>query len=303
MKNRSGSYKKILIAEGLLGPNRQTLIKNIDLITNCPIEPFELCTLYILLFLRIRHPKNWLQKKTQFKPLSGEKLLLDIIPEEFHLTPWEKSKLQDLCAKDLFAHFNLKGIPLAVNRTILKWAEGLWNIEVLAHIPSPRELLRMQVKNTRCITLTINHNEIDQLVLSSRDPLSFVLHDLHHADQFFNQDESLKGQLGFYFLVNQIYDRPQLKKSLKEDSQFKSEFEYVVSDMNAYVIHLFKCFKSAFSRTDATSSEPLFPLILEWWDMPTEAQAAAHKLNTPEFKDSDELHLKNFFESSQAILT
>lgn len=303
MKNRSGSYKKVLIAEGLLGPNRQTLIKNIDLITNLPIAPFELCTLYILLFLRIRHPKNWLQKKTQFNPLPNERLLLNIIPEEFNLTPWEKEKLQGLCAKDLFAHFNLKGIPLAVNRTILNWAEGLWNIELLTHIPSPRELLRMQVKNTRCITLTVNHNEIDQLVLSSRDPLSFVLHDLHHADHFFNQDESLKGQLGFYFLVNQIYDKPQLKKSLKEDSQFKSEFEYVVSDMNAYVIHLFKCFKSAFIRTDAQSENPLFPQILEWWDMPQEAQLAAHKLNTPEFQDSDELHLKNFFESSQVILT
>lgn len=301
MKNRSGSYKKVLIAEGLLGPNRQTLIKNIDLITKLSLEPFELCTLYILLFLRIRHPKNWLQKKSQFTPLTSEKILLDIIPEEFNLTAWEKDKLNGLCAKDLFAHYNLKGIPLAVNRTILNWASGDWKIELLTHIPSPRELLRMQVKNTRCITLTTNHDEIDRLVLSSRDPLSFVLHDLHHADHFFNQDESLKGQLGFYSLVNQIYDQPQLKKSLKEDVQFKSEFEYVVSDMNAYVIHLFKCFKSAFIRTDAQGLDPLFPKILEWWDMPPHIQSAAHKLNTPDFKDEDELHLKNFFESSQVI--
>lgn len=301
MKNRSGSYKKVLIAEGLLGPHRQTLIKNIDHITNMGLLPYEICTLYILLFLRIRHPKNWLQKKNNFTPLLNEKLLLDIIPNEFNLTPWEKEKLKDLCAKDLFAHYNLKGIPLAVNRTILNWARGDWKIELLTRIPSPRELLRMQVKNTRCITLTTNHDEIDRLVLSSRDPLSFVLHDLHHADHFFNQDESLKGQLGFYSLVNQIYDQPQLKKSLKEDLQFKSEFEYVVSDMNAYVIHLFKCFKSAFIRTDATSAEALFPQILEWWNMPAHIQSAAHKLNTPDFQDEDELHLKNFFESSQEI--
>lgn len=301
MKNRSGSYKKVLIAEGLLGPNRQTLIKNIDLITKLPIAPFELCTLYILLFLRIRHPKNWLQKKANFTARPSEIFLLDIIPEEFNLNDWEKEKLQGLCAKDLFHHYNLKGIPLAVNRTILNWANGAWNIQLLNHIPNPRELLRMQVKNTRCITLTTNHDEIDRLVLSSRDPLSFVLHDLHHADHFFNQDESLKGQLGFYSLVNQIYDQPQLKKSLKEDTQFKAEFEYVVSDMNAYVIHLFKCFKSAFIRTDAESSDPLFPKILEWWSMPTHVQSAAHKLNTPDFKDEDELYLKKFFESSQVV--
>ena len=300
MKNRSGSYKKILIAEGLLGPNRLTLIKNIDVMVNQGVEPFELCTLYILLFLRIRHPKNWLQKKTNYSPLLNQKKLLDIIPTEFELNSWEKDKLKDLCIEDLFDYYNLKGIPQAVNRTILNWARGNWNIKLLTYIPGPRELLRMQVKNTRCVTLTIKHDEIDQLVLSSRDPLSFVLHDLHHADQFFRQDESLKGQLGFYFLVDKIYDQSPLKKALKEDLKFKSEFEYVVSDMNAYVIHLFKCFKSAFVRMDANSPAPLFPQILDWWDMSKELQEATHKLNTPDFQDTDELKLKNFFESKMA---
>ncbi len=301
MKNRSGSYKKILIAEGLLEPNRLTLIKNIDLMMNQDLEAFELCTLYILLFLRIRHPKNWLQKKTNFTPVLNQKKLLDIIPLEFGLTPWEKEKLKDLGITDLFAHYNLKGIPQAVNRTILNWAQGHWNIKLLTYIPSPRELLRMQVKNARCVTLTVKHNEIDQFVLSSRDPLSFVLHDLHHADQFFNQDESLKGQLGFYFLVDQIYDQPQLKKSLKEDLVFKSEFEYVVSDMNAYVIHLFKCFKSACTRTDAQSQASLFQQILNWWDMSKDLQEASNRLNTPAFQDSDELKIKTFFENKMAL--
>ncbi|MBC7714377.1 MAG: hypothetical protein H7177_13615 [Rhizobacter sp.] len=301
MKNRSGSYKKVLIAEGLLGPHRTTLTKNIDILTSQALSPFELCTLYILLFLRIRHSKNWLQKKTDFKSNPLEKKLLDIIPSEFNLTDWEKEKLQGVSAHDLFKFYNLKGIPQAVNRTMTNWGLGLWKIELLTHIPSPRELLRMQVQKTRCITLTTDHDEIDKLVLSSRDPLSFVLHDLHHADHFFNQDVSLKGQLGFYSLVESVYDQPLLKKNLKEDKQFKSEFEYVVSDMNAYVIHLFKCLKSAFIRTDADKSSPLFPLLLEWWSMPVHVTAAAHKLNTPEFNSEDETHLRDFFESSQEI--
>lgn len=187
MKNRQGSYKKVLIAEGLLGPHRSTLIKNIDALMKAELSPFELCTLYILLFLRIRHSKNWLQKKKDFTPDPQAKKILDIIPLEFELNEWEKNKLQGISATELFLHFNLKGIPLAVNQTMVKWAEGKWNIALLTHIPSPRELLRMQVKNTRCITLTVKHDEIDQLVLSSRDPLSFVLHDLHHAEHFFCQ--------------------------------------------------------------------------------------------------------------------
>lgn len=301
MKNRSGSYKKVLIAEGLLGPHRAVLTQNIDIITKLPLTSFELCTLYILLFLRIRHPKNWLQKKELVTTLSHEKKLLDFIPSEFNLTEWEKEKLKDVSALSLFKSYNLKGIPLAVNRTMINWGQGLWKIKLLTHIPSPRELLRMQVQNTRCITITTNHDDIDKLVLSSRDPLSFVLHDLHHADHFFNQDDSLKGQLGFYSLIESVYDQPLLKKSLKEDKQFKSEFEYVVSDMNAYVIHLFKCLKSAFIRTDADKSDPLFPMLLDWWSMPAHVTTAAHKLNTPEFNSEDETHLRHFFESSQEI--
>jgi hypothetical protein len=298
MKNRSGSYKKILLTEDLLGPHRETLIKNIDLIVKLPIAPYELCTLYILLFLRVRHSKNWLQKKSLFKTDINEKRILDIIPIEFNLSDWEKEKLQDISIKDLYEFYNLKGIPQAVNRTMLNWAQGIWKIELLTFIPSPRRLLRMQVQNTRCITLTTNHDEIDRLVLSSRDPLSFVLHDLHHADLFFNHQGSLKGQLGFYSLVDQIYDEPMIKKTLKTDEQFKTEFEYVVSDMNAYVIHLFKCFKSAFTRADTT----LFPQILTLWNMPPEACAAAHRLNTPDFQAEDEQHLKIFFENSQEVL-
>lgn len=301
MKNRQGSYKKVLMAESFLAPHRHTLIKNIDALLERGLSPFELCTLYILLFLRVRHQKNWLQKKEKFTPSVSGKKLLDLIPESFQLTQWEKQKLEGISAVELFQYFNLKGIPLAVNRTMVNWAQGTWKIEVLTHIPSPRELLRMQVKNTRCITLTVKHEEIDQLVLSSRDPLSFVLHDLHHADHFFNSEYSLKGQLGFYSLVDKVYDQPLLKKSLREDSQFKSEFDYVVSDMNAYVIHLFKCFKSAFTRTDEKLETKVFPELLEWWQMPLEAKSAAHKLNTPDFQEEDETHLRLFFENSQEI--
>lgn len=301
MKNRHGSYRKVLIAEGLLGPHREVLTKNINIITKLQLDPFELCTLYILLFLRIRHPKNWLQKKTTVITRGHEKKLLDMIPSEFNLSEWEKEKLSNVSALSLFKSFNLKGIPLAVNRTMINWGQGLWKIKLLTHIPGPRELLRLQVQNTRCVTIIISHDDIDKLVLSARDPLSFVLHDLHHADHFFNQDDSLKGQLGFYSLVDKIYDHPLLKKSLKEDKQFKSEFDYVVSDMNAYVIHLFKCLKSAFVRADANKSSPLFPMLLDWWNMPSHVTMAAQKLNTPDFNSEDEIHLRDFFEKSQEI--
>lgn len=298
MKNRSGSYKLVLLSEDVLGPHKDALAKNVIQLTKLDLKPVEFCTLYILLFLRIRHQKNWLQKKNSNPSGSNTRKILDIIPNEFNLTHWELEKLKDVSVSDLFLNYNLKGIPWAVNRTMYNWALGLWNIELLDYIPGPRKLLQMQVRNTRCVTLITAPDEIDRLVLSKRDPLSFVLHDLHHADHFFHQSESLKGQLGFYSLVNRIYDQPRLKATLKQDQQFKIEFDYVVSDMNAYVIHLFKCFKSAFTRTDAE----LFTELTKWWAMPSEVSLAAHRLNTPEFSHDDESQLKNFFENSREVL-
>ncbi len=293
MKNRSGSYKKVLISEGQLSLHQEKLINCIEAMQKSSLTPFEFCTLYIILFLRLKHPKNWLQKKSSVSShLINDKKVLDLIPSSFELNGWEKLKLENVSFYEFFINFNLKGIPLASNRTMLNWLQANWPIICLHHIPTPRELLKMQANGSRCITLIINPDEISKMVLSSRDPLSFVIHDLDHADHFFNNDETHKGQLGILRLIDSIYDRPEIKKSLRENHSFKNEFNYVASDMNAYAIHMFKCLKSAFDRHD----QSLFNLVLNWWNVTPEVSSAAHRLSTPEFSQYDEDHLKTFFE-------
>lgn len=301
MKNRSGSYKKILIDAGTLKSQGDFLRTNLKALKDLPLSSFDFATLYLLLFLRIKHPKNWLQKKTRSQFIAGPDQLLNLIPSSFELNAWEKEKLKGLTSVLLFEFYNLKAVPDSINRTMINWYNGVWKIEMLEYIPTPRELLRLQVKNTRCMTLITDPKQIDLMVLNKRDPLSFMLHDLMHADQFFSQDESLKGQLGFYKLINDIYDQPALKYCLVQDANFRKEFEYVASDMNAYVIHLFKCLKSAIYRINATESHAeFFNLLLSWWNMNEEQMASSHLLNTPQFSLENELILKNFFEFHKA---
>lgn len=229
--------------------------------------------------------------------------LLTIIPESFILNDWEIEKLKGITSLGLFTLFNLKAVPESINKTMIRWLQAIWSIEMLEYIPSPRELLRLQVKNTRCITVITDPEDIASLVLESRDPLSFVLHDLMHADQFFSQIESQKGQLGFYHLINSVYDQPELRNLLKMDKHFKKEFEYVTSDMNAYVIHLFKCLKSSIFRTvPFAKEENIFDKLLMWWKMNDEEKNSSYKLNTPHFNHQDEIVLKTFFENNQEIL-
>jgi hypothetical protein len=299
MKNRSGSYKKILLSPHELGEKFEYLKTNIEAIKNLSLSDQDTTTLYILLYLRIKHPTNWLQIKAQKCSAFAGKPLIDLIPKSFDLNPWERQKLNNICGHDLFAKFTLKSIPASINRTMVNWYLGDWNIIRLEHIPTSKELLKMQVGNARCITTIVDRDQIDKLIFGVRDPLSFVLHDIMHADQFFNQPESIAGQLGFYQCVYSLYKKPELKRLLKVDDQFKKEFEYVASDMNAYVIHLFKCFKSAVLRTD--KGDLFFKNVLNWWNMSADEISASLNLNTPNFAASEEECLKLFFESKRSF--
>jgi len=297
MKNRNGSYKKLLLTSETLESRRPYLALALTEMKGLELSEADFTTLYILLYLRLRSPKNWLQRQQVSGSVPAKKLL-EIIPASFELTDWEKEKLKDVTGAQLFSDFTLKGIPQSVNRAMVNWYEGKWKIKMLDYIPSSRELLRLQVKNTRCITVMTEKENCAKIVLGTRDPLSFVLHDLMHADQFFSQDVSLKGQLGFYSLINSIYDKEETKTLLKKDSDFKKEFEYVASDMNAYVIHLFKCLKSSIARTD----ESYFDKLQLWWQMSEEEKRSSQKLNTPDFNSEDEMVLKSFFERHQEIV-
>jgi hypothetical protein len=298
MKSRSGSYKKILITPDELKSHGDYLRVNVGALKGLGLCPHDFTTLYLILFLRLKHPKNWLQKKSIHLQANAGSELLSLIPESFALNQWEKEKLQGLTSLSLFSFYNLKAIPESINRTMINWIQGRWKIELMDYIPIPRELLALQVKNTRCVTVITDPQQIDSLVFNVRDPLSFVLHDLMHADQFFNQMESQKGQLGFYRLIHTIYDRTELRQLLKKDSDFKKEFEYVTTDMNAYVIHLFKCFKSSIHRVD----QNFFEKLLVWWNMNELEKSASHRINSPDFTLNDELILKTFFENNQEII-
>ena len=111
MRNRLGSYKKILISPSLLRVNKDYLQENLKALMSMSLLKEDLATLYILLFLRIKHPKNWLQK-FQTPPLSivPAAPLLAMIPESFALNAWEREKLKGVSGPQLFSSFHLKGV-------------------------------------------------------------------------------------------------------------------------------------------------------------------------------------------------
>lgn len=294
MKNRSGGYKKVLFNTQELASFGGKLESSLNDLLRLDLVDYDQCSLYILLFLRLRHKKNWLQQKLPLPSHTSGAKLLEIIPESFELTEWEKKKLENVTTQTLFSHFNLRGIPGGINRAMTNWSEGLWNIVLLDYIPSSKKLLGFQAQKKRCVTIITKKDQINKLVLEARDPLSFVLHDLDHADHFFSNREILHGQLGFYQKSLEIYDLAFLENHRKENASFEHDFNYVVSDMNAYVVHLAKCLKASFTNHNL---EGFQEILLHWKCTSLETEAFA-RLNTPCFSSVDETIIKNFFEST-----
>ena len=238
--SRAGRFKKKLVTEEVLLTEVSPILAKFspfhELFIAGSISPPDFVACYILIYLSHRYPGTWLGSKKMTTNTTG--------------TPWrdlpfffEPNILKRLEAieslNDIFSNFALKSTPLAVNRAILSWSKGDYGLELMFRIPRPHEVLHQQVNGRRCVTAIID-KRISKYILGERDALSFIMHDLIHADHFYYQNDSYQGQLGFYALLNHTISYFDLS-----NKAFASEFEYLIADMNAYAIHLLKCLKSS----------------------------------------------------------
>lgn len=298
MKNRLGSYKSIQLDLGALQLARPQIEFSIsELLKSYKaglLSDQDFTTLYLLLLLRIKHPKNYLQIFSKSKCIVKNKSLFDLLPASIELSEEEKIKYQSMDGLHLFLSCHLKSIPSSINRAMINWYNGNWNIVLSFKIPSSKNLLKLQAENKRVLTLIVEKEKLSTHILGKRDALSFALHDLMHADQFFNNNISLKGQLGFYRFIYKNYEHSELSQLLAMDKNFHQEFEYVVSDMNAYIIHLLKSFKSCFSRANR---EDLLVNFLTDSSIPDNIIKLIMLLNNHIISPEEEMILKDFFEN------
>ena len=249
LSSRSGRFKKKLVtADKLKEEATSHLLKIPHFII--PLESgkmkdVEFVACYILLYLSSRYPHTWLGS---YQPLETkpnhllEEIKWDSLPFQFESNIQKRlKKYQTKSVLEIIECFNLKSTPEVVRLTLIKWASENYQLNLMFHVPSPMEVLRLQQYGRRCVT-TLVDERMASFVLGERDALSFTLHDLIHAHHFFKNTEFLEGQVGFYrMLLSSFEDFPL------DHSGFYQEFEYLMSDMNAYPIHLLKCLESAMS--------------------------------------------------------
>jgi len=152
-------------------------------------------------------------------------------------------------------------------------------------IPTPLEVLEQQKVGRRCVTLFTEKKRLEKFVLGDRDPLSFTMHDLIHADHFYHSS-CFQGQLGFYGLLDFCLKQNHFEKHLQID-EFAHELDYLISDMNAYAVHLMKCLKAALDHYHELKD--FFPTWLGHFNLSGPTRQALLDLNTnsylPELQD------------------
>lgn len=248
---RGGRYKKILLSGEELRREAVELYPRVEALARSwiarQLTPAEAAALYILIYQRHRKPRMWLggPHSNSFSFLGDQKqaCLYDLN----FLGPWSAGERRRLgqrpTALSVFEKFSVRAVPLSVNRALLSWAASFYPLTLTPEVPTPLEILEMQARGKRCVTMITNQTSMGKLILQQRDPLGFLLHDLIHADKFYQNKAILSGQIGFSRFIFQAWNQGRFEKLLK-DKTFAHEFDYVASDMNSYCVHLLKCFKA-----------------------------------------------------------
>ena len=219
---RQNKYRKVLFDEPTLLAKKEELRSQV-----CSLEnelkvgrssEAEICAKYIFNFLQVMRPHDF---------LGG--------PHQSHL----KLTSQQLeSTVEMFAVHSFRSVPLAVNRTLVAWAEGRLKLILLAKVPGALELLELQAQGLRVVTCEFNPELIYRTGVHGRDPLGFVLHDLIHADHFFRDPKLFNLQREFYSETLIKMRSGEFNKYLMADPLFKNEFDYVIGDMNSHPEHL-----------------------------------------------------------------
>lgn len=271
------------------------------------LSDIEIAAIYIFIFGFLRRPQDFLggpHNKELHEVSSNAKItckkvhaiLLGNLPEHLKQAKslrWLENN--DEAFLNFFCAQNWRSIPFSVAKSLNAWAAQFYPLNLYTFIPTPLDVLNLQARGERCITMLIEPDQIKNWVEEGRDVLGFIVHDLIHADHFFADPVKANAQIEFCKRLVPIHALPQIQTMMTVDSEFCREFHYLMSDMNSVPLHLLKTLKAIllgyFKRFGSGMNHDLslaqeldfneiFEQCLEFWNLEPRALEAARRLNT-----------------------
>lgn len=221
----------------------QSLLQKIPL---HELHPAEIAGLYLFVLNSWRRPKDFLggpHHENKSYAVKGQLAVDSVVPFLHPETTLNKEKLGANFLATLTGS-SLRSIPHSAIKSLSLWHQGHYPLLLLNYIPSPLEVLTLQSQGQRLVSLLSEPQHFQDYVETERDMLGFLVHDLIHADHFFNNPENATLQIKFSKLMLKFYQAPWFKNLLESDPVFCDEFFYIASDMNSVPLHLFQTFKA-----------------------------------------------------------
>ncbi|KHD88407.1 MAG: hypothetical protein OM95_09800 [Bdellovibrio sp. ArHS] len=279
------------------------------------LSDVEIVAAYIFIFSFLRRPKDFLggvhhafAVPDSSSPSLRSDEFVDVLRTVLPAPLQNAKSLQRFAAAtpfvDHFCSLSWRSIPLAVPRSLVAWREGLYPLDLLTDVPTPEEVLDMQARGRRCLSMLIEKEQILNFVEEGRDVLGFIVHDLIHADHFFADSEKAQAQILFCQRLRILAQMPTIQQMLYNDTLFRGEFHYLMSDMNSVPLHLLKTLKAIllgfYKRKEGLSMAESLPAQIEQefshfftqalrpWNFTPEQLSAAQRLNTPHYQGRDD---------------
>ena len=138
-----------------------------------------------------------------------------------------------------FAERRLFRVGDALPEALTAWADGRRRVVLLRSQPSPREMLRLQARGWRCVSLLPEGSDTGR----HADVVDFAIHDLCHLEKF-AAPEHHQAQVGFFALLDRALGDPrwtEIEAGL--DAAWGPDRDYVLADMNGHAVYLFVALK------------------------------------------------------------
>ena len=135
-----------------------------------------------------------------------------------------------------FERHHFLGVSSNVSAVLSAWVRGEWPLTLCDRIPSPEEVLHMQVEGTRPVTILSDLARMLRPVLHKPNAFAFMLHDLEHAYKFFRDPQLHAGQRSFFAELQQMIEGGLISQYCK-DPIFEEKLYYLMSDMNTHIMH------------------------------------------------------------------
>ncbi len=311
---RVGRFRHRLLDETFLqshsGQAAHSLAPFVNLWKDKKITDVEMVGAYLLTFIFLRRPTDFLGgfhnlplPKSQNKGISGRMIVTTLrqtLPDELKNAKSLRPLETDADFLTSFCAHSWRSIPFSVQKSLSAWNSALYPLNLLTHLPSADDVLQMQARGRRCVSMLLEPEQIHSFVEEGRDVLGFIVHDLIHADHFFHDPLRAQAQVLFCQKLLEVLKLAVIQHMLFIDDAFRKEFHYLMSDMNSVPLHLLKTLKAillgfykrqnegdmkqALSARAEIQFAECYRQVLSIWNFSDAEFLAAQRLNTELFQ-------------------